>query len=521
MFVRLGRWTYAVIAGVATLVTLLVLAPIAVPYSEDTLRERLVAALAAQLDSEVELGRFSARVIPTLHIDGEDLVIRHRGRRDVPPLATVKSFSADAGFFPLLHRHVTSVKLVGLDLRIPPGRHDHPADQPDAVSTSGTSPEASPGADIVVDHLEATNAFLVLLPDSPEHAPRVWSIHDLTMRNVGAVTRMPFVATLTNAVPPGEIATSGSFGPWNADDPGATALDGRFRFDDANLAFFKGVFGTLSARGTFAGSLERIDIHGATTTPDFGVTTALHSVPLETTYHSIVDATNGNTILERIDAKFLETSLTATGAVLDTPGEKGRTVSLDVTIHDGRLEDVLQLAVKAPRPPMTGGLRLTTKFVLPPGDRDVVDKLQLNGRFSIAGARFANLDVQKRIDELSHRSRGKEIDAKPSRVLSDFTGDFKLRNGSLDVPRVQFAVPGATVRLAGDYRLKSGKLDFRGTLLMAARVSDTVGGFKHILLKLVDPLFNRDGGGSAIPIKITGTRSDPSFSLDRGRIFKR
>lgn len=518
---RLGRWKYAVIVGVAVLGGLLVLAALAVPYSADTLREKLVAALAVRFESEVELGRFDARVFPTLHIDGDNLIIRHRGRRDVPPLISVKSFSVDAGLFPLLHKHVTSVRLVGLNLSIPSGPSTE-ASPPGAVSTTGTSQaDSSAGSEIIVDHLEATNAFLVLLPDSPQHAPRVWSIHDLSMRNVGAATKMPFDATLTNAVPPGEIGTSGSFGPWIADNPGSTPLDGRFKFDDANLAFFKGVYGTLSAHGTFAGSLERIDINGETNTPDFGITTALHSVPLHTTYHSIVDGTNGNTRLERIDANLLDTSIIATGAVLDTPGEKGRTVSLDVSIPDGRLEDVLQLAVKTPKAPMTGGLHLTTKFLLPPGDRDVVDKLQLNGRFAIARARFTSLDIQKRINELSHRSRGKDTDQKPGRVLSDFTGEFGLRSGTLDLPRVQFSVPGATVRLAGDYRLKSGQLDFRGTLLMAARVSDTVGGFKHVLLKLIDPLFNRDGGGSAIPIRITGTRNEPDFGLDKGRIFKR
>jgi hypothetical protein len=52
-------------------------------------------------------------------------------------------------------------------------------------------------------------------------------------------------------------------------------------------------------------------------------------------------------------------------------------------------------------------------------------------------------------------------------------------------------------------------------------VSDTTTGIKHLLLKLADPLFKRDGGGSAIPIKVTGRRSDPSFGLDKGRLFSR
>jgi hypothetical protein len=82
-------------------------------------------------------------------------------------------------------------------------------------------------------------------------------------------------------------------------------------------------------------------------------------------------------------------------------------------------------------------------------------------------------------------------------------------------------VPGAGVILAGSYDLRSETLDFRGALLVDAKVSEMTTGFKRILLMGVDPLFNKAGGGSAIPIRLTGTRSDPSFGLDTGRVFKR
>jgi len=48
-----------------------------------------------------------------------------------------------------------------------------------------------------------------------------------------------------------------------------------------------------------------------------------------------------------------------------------------------------------------------------------------------------------------------------------------------------------------------------------------VSGFKSLLLRVVDPLFRREGGGSAIPIKISGKRDNPSFGLDKGRVFRR
>ena len=172
---------------------------------------------------------------------------------------------------------------------------------------------------------------------------------------------------------------------------------------------------------------------------------------------------------------------------------------------------------------MTGALRLQTKFLLPPGEGEVADRLRLDGRFAIEGARFTNIDVQQRIDELSRRSRGHPDGEVKNRILSDFQGEFRLGGGRLTLPSLTFEVPGAKVRLAGDYALRRQLLDFHGTMVMDAKVSDTQTGVKKWLLKVVDPLFRRKDGkdGSAVPFRISGRRSNPSFGLDLGRVFHR
>jgi hypothetical protein len=196
-------------------------------------------------------------------------------------------------------------------------------------------------------------------------------------------------------------------------------------------------------------------------------------------------------------------------------------VKLNVTIDKGRLEDILVLAVKTPQPPMTGALRLKAGLVLGPGKQDILEKLHVQGQFTSRGMRFRDAFVQQKINELSHRSRGKAPDEERQPVASDLVGTFTLAGGRLTIPGVTFGVPGSAVMLAGTYNLGSETLDFTGTLSMEAKVSETVGGFKSVLLKVVDPLFKKEGGGSAIPIKISGTRNDPSFGLDKGRVFKK
>jgi hypothetical protein len=90
------------------------------------------------------------------------------------------------------------------------------------------------------------------------------------------------------------------------------------------------------------------------------------------------------------------------------------------------------------------------------------------------------------------------------------------------LPDVSFDVPGARVELAGAYGLKPETLDFKGQLLLDAKVSQTTTGWRSMVLKVVDPLFKqKDGSGSAIPIKISGSRSAPAFGLDVRRVFKR
>ncbi len=374
--------------------------------------------------------------------------------------------------------------------------------------------------EIVIDELVADEATLTILPRKAGKRPKVWQMHELHMRSVGALTKMPFQTVMTNAVPPGQITTTGSFGPWNKLVPGLTPLDGTFTFKNADLGVFKGISGILSAQGSYTGELERIDVIGETDTPNFMVNVSGHAVPLKTKYHAIVDATNGNTTLERIDATFLKTSLVAKGGVYDVEGAHGRLVTLDIDMPSGRLEDVMRMAVKTSQPPMTGGLHLRTTFDLPPGDADVVDKLKLDGAFTIDDGRFTNAVVQQKINELSRRASAKESEAAPQTVASNFSGRFQLADGQLALSALTFNVPGAIVELSGQYSLTREALAFNGSLLMDAKVSQTTTGWKSLTLKVVDPLFRKDGR-TVIPIKIGGTRNEPSFGMDARRVLGR
>ena len=75
-------------------------------------------------------------------------------------------------------------------------------------------------------------------------------------------------------------------------------------------------------------------------------------------------------------------------------------------------------------------MKLQTTFLLPAGEADVPQRLQLDGAFSIAKARFTSFNVQQRIDTLSRRGRGDTSNSGPS-VVSNLSGRFVMKDGRI------------------------------------------------------------------------------------------
>jgi hypothetical protein len=93
-----------------------------------------------------------------------------------------------------------------------------------------------------------------------------------------------------------------------------------------------------------------------------------------------------------------------------------------------------------------------------------------------------------------------------------------MSGGKLDLPDLNFAMPGATVRMIGVYTLDGKKFDFTGKVRTQAKLSQMVASkWKSWALKVADPFFHKNGAGAEIPVKVTGTNSSPKFGLDIGR----
>jgi len=281
----------------------------------------------------------------------------------------------------------------------------------------------------------------------------------------------------------------------------------------------KGIGGILSSTGTYAGTLDNIVVDGTTDTPDFRIAISGRPVPLHTDFHAIVDGTSGDTYLQPVKGRILDSSLVANGSVVRVQDPRGHHVELDVVIEKGEIDDLLRLAIRTDPPIITGGVQLKTKLDLPPGEPDVSNRLRLAGRFQVSGAHFTNDKIQKKVDALSMRSQGKPKLAQdniPDNVRSDLKGTFSLTDGIISFSQLQFRVPGTQVNLTGTYSLDGNQFDFRGKARLDAKLSHTVTGWKSILLKPADPFFSKHGAGTELPVKVTGTKSEPHFGSDFG-----
>ena len=489
------------------------------------IRQQAILYLRERFHSEVELAglHISLPRLSLMHwaltrgrgtlvwVSGEGLVLRHKGRTDILPLFAIRqfSFAVDVGTLFGKTKVVPMVTVEGLEMNLPP--------KAERAGFAG-EPPSDEGEDsrtgVLLEEVRIQDAAFVMLPRDRAKKPLRFAIHQVVLQSAGTGVAMKYDARLTNPSPPGEIHSFGSFGPWQSEEPGDTPLRGDFTFDHADLGVFRGVAGILTSHGQFEGELNSITARGEATVPDFRLKRSGNRVPLHTSFEVLVDGTNGYTTLKPVVATLGATHFTTSGAVFKNEDDAHRQIQLDVNMPNGRIHDVLLLAMKG-TPFMEGTLRLQTKLALPPLDGKVVQKLRLKGRFQISGGHFLRSTIQDQIDSLSRRGQGQPKNQAIDEVVSLMAGNFQLEDAAISFDDLTFGVPGADVSLNGSYNLDEDALDFHGALKLQAKVSQTMSGWKHWLLKPVDPFFAKHGAGTYLKIKVAGDAKAPKFGLDR------
>ena len=111
---------------------------------------------------------------------------------------------------------------------------------PKSVRQKGPKSRHQGKIKIVVDRIVFDDSQLVIDTDKPDKDPKVFALKHIALRNVSQDSPSPYDATLTNAIPTGDIHAVGTFGPWNPESPGDSAVTGNYTFQHADFKHHQG-----------------------------------------------------------------------------------------------------------------------------------------------------------------------------------------------------------------------------------------------------------------------------------------
>jgi|HubBroStandDraft_6_1064221.scaffolds.fasta_scaffold00673_9 hypothetical protein len=467
-------------------------------------------ALKEDFPATVTFQKFHSTFFPHPGCVGEGLVFRRLGSYpQTPPIVTIQRFTVEAHYIDMLVRPGYLVRLIMDGFRVyvpPPGTPMAPSNWRPSKSTTRVDEIFADGASIEIARANDESSLF-------------FEIHALKLGAVSQGRPFSYDVALHNPLPPGEIRGHGDFGPWNHTDASQTPVQGRYDFQQADLSVFAGIAGILSSHDDFQGVLGHIESHGSIDIPDFMVTRSQHAIHLRADYHAFIDGTNGDVELERVNASFLKTHVVAKAHIAGRSGRHGKTAAVDLAVHNGRIQDVLRMFVREPKPPFNGITSFRAHVIIPPEKRPFVQKVLVNGDFGVEDGQFTTVSTQKEIDALSNKSRGVKPDEQaeeedPERVISNLAGHVDLRNATGSFINLSLNVPGASAVMHGTYNLQSQAVNLHGTLRTDVELSKTTSGLKSVLLKPFDVFFKRKHTGAEVPVHLIGTYKDPQAGLD-------
>ena len=466
------------------------------PLLKSAIQARAVAMLRSEFASDVRFQQFDVSFSPRINIVLRGVLI---GNDTAHPLIQVTTANAESNL--LAPWHIRMLVIDGLSLHIP------------TAGLPAVAP-AKPAWTVSIDEMKADHARVEVLPASSDTTPLHFALDNLRVKNFNPSHAAEFSAMVVSSNPSAAIQASGRLGPWNALQPSLTPLQGTFSLSRCDLATLPGLKGTLSSQGRFQGVLRRIEIAGDANAAQFGLSSSGRSEPWHASFQAALDASDGSASIERMTGVLQTSTFTASGVAHEVQDDRRRDIALDFSVPQGRLEDIVPLAVKSAASPVSGEFHVQGKLEILPGEQDILNRLRLDAGFTAPNARFSSLDLRERLRTASRKAEGHPNDAAAGSSIASVQGHVRLDNGVARFSDLAFDLDGASARLNGSYQLANERLDLHGEVTIEAKLSQTATGAKAFFLKAAQPFFRSKSAGARIPIKVTGTRSDPQFAVD-------
>jgi hypothetical protein len=216
------------------------------------------------------------------------------------------------------------------------------------------------------------------------------------------------------------------------------------------------------------------------------------------------------------------------------PGEgpgSGPDIQADITVPRGRIEELLEIGTNTRPTLMSGALALRAHVHVPPGPRNVEQKMQATGSLTIDGVTMGDAKLQQSINSLSGLTRGNlsalrgvlpMAGSAAGPVTSNITATFALADGRITVPTLLYTVPGSHVQLAGVYSLARNAFEFKGHYIPGsgaagpggtAQAAKPAGRFSlGSLLSKAAPMLLK-ATGLQVPVVISGVGSSVKLNV--------
>lgn len=452
---------------------------------------------------QIAIQHYHRTYFPNPGFVAEGLTLRRKSAPHQPPIGTIVRLTIQSHWSDLflLRKRIQLLEMDSVHLVLPPpGSPASKEDFPPGSAVDFDGPETR------IQTLQINNSQLdILRTDGGRFSFPVAQLH---FENVHRGEAATFAVDMMNPLPTGHIRASGRFGPLQAKDIGATPASGEFHFTSVQLHDIGNISGTLSSYGRFHGRLDALEAEGTSHTPDFAVDGG-HPTPVDGQVHCSISAIHGDVILHTVDLRMgRRSTLHVTG---DVRGNPEKSTHLEITLNDGRVEDILQPFVHH-AVPVTGPVALHAHVYLAPSSvGSFFHRLQVDGAFDIPAERITQASAERSLSIFSLRAQDKkapDADDKATPVtdaISSLRGPASIRDEIATTRGLAFSIPGAQASLGGTYNLHTESVHLTGDLRMQSDISHATTGFKSILLKPLAPFFRKKHAGAVVPIAITGT----------------
>ena len=468
----------------------------------------VVAALEQETKRTVRIDSFHSTFFPPGYV-AENITLLNPSANVNTAAITARRLIIIARWSDLLlmRKRIEQGSLEGLRMRVVPL-------SPDATKQP-SSPVTQPRFD-EIGTVRLDDASFSFPLDEADDDPLTITVRSLLLSKFNRTASSPFRALVTVSDPKSAIHLEGQIGPWNWNDSGRTPLDGSFTIDQADLSALGGIAGDFTGKVRFRGPLRQIACDGSVDVPRFRVLGHDHSAHLFATFQSTVNGLNGDTTLDRVQAKLNNTLLQSEGEIKEDANKPGKAASLHVSVDNGQIEDFLTLFAFNARPAMTGAVRFQANVDLPPGAPGFLEKVRIHGDFDITHGRFTKVQTQQTVNRLSKSAEGmrkSEAKVNPRVVFSELKGHVVAQGGTATFTHFALAAPGAHADISGTYNLTNTTLNLKGLLRTTGKLSDTTSGLKTALLKVITPLWKHKSA-TVVPFTISGKAKNPTFALD-------